>query len=119
MPPTVQVLYFEGCPGGAASREALREALPEVKIDMVELPPREFRKLGIPGSPTLLLNGRDLFPAPPSDNRSIEIDTGPSRCRLYGTPEGLKSHPTANMIRQAFEESATGTAAASEPGDTG
>jgi len=85
------VLFSEGCPGGEASVEILREVLSEMAheagVELVKLSVQEFGDLGTPGSPTILVDGRDLFP----------LDTaGPttaSCCRLYATPEGIKSHP--------------------------
>ncbi len=99
----VRVLYSEGCPGGEAAAGVLREVLsgtaPGTEIETVELSSRAFFELGTPGSPTILVNGRDLFPA----------DSGPSAaascCRLYATPEGPRSHPTAGMVRTALERS--------------
>ncbi|MBA2714807.1 MAG: thioredoxin family protein [Rubrobacteraceae bacterium] len=102
----VRVLYFEGCPGGEASGEVLREVLSEVapgiEVEMVELPAREFGDLGTPGSPTILLDGKDLFPA--DETRPVPA----SCCRLYATPEGIKSHPTAGMVREALGGSEAG-----------
>ena len=99
----IQVLFSEGCPGGEASVEILREVLSEMayeaKVEFVKLPVQEFGDLGTPGSPTILVNGRDLFP----------LDTGrpttASFCRLYATPEGIKSHPTTVMAREALNGS--------------
>ena len=63
---------------------------------MVKLPLPEFRKLNTPDSPTLLLNGKDLFPAQ-------DANAGASCCRLYKTTQGLRSHPTASMVQRALE----------------
>lgn len=97
------MLYSEGCSGGEASagvlREVLSETAPGTEIETVELSSRAFFELGTPGSPTILVNGRDLFPAgeaPPA---------AASCCRLYATPEGPKSHPTAGMVRDTLRRS--------------
>ena len=97
------VLYSEGCPGGEAAAKILREVLsetaPGTEVEVVELSSRAFFELGTPGSLTILVNGRDLFPA----------DEGPSTAascyRLYATPEGPKSHPTAGMVRESLKGS--------------
>ena len=98
----VRVLYSEGCPGGTASADVLRGVLsrvaPGTAVEPVELPAERLHELGMPGSPTILVNGRDLFPA--DENNSSA--TAAPHCRLYTTPEGLRSHPTAGMITDAL-----------------
>ncbi|MDQ4126854.1 MAG: hypothetical protein M3151_02695, partial [Actinomycetota bacterium] len=58
-------------------REVFSGTAPGTDIEMVELSSQAFVELGTPGSPTILIDGRDLFPA----------DEGPlataSCCRLY------------------------------------
>ena len=66
-------------------------------VRLVELPSGRLCELGAPGSPTILVNGRDLFPAGEASPAEA------SSCRLYATPEGLKSYPTAAMVRDALE----------------
>lgn len=65
----------------------------------MELPLEEFRRLGTPGSPTILFDGRDLFPV---ESPYGGLSAGASCCRVYATPEGLKSHPTREMVREAL-----------------
>ncbi len=100
------MLYSEGCPGGEASagvlREVLSEMAPGTEVEMVELSSRLFFELGTPGSPTILVNGLDLFPV--GEGPSVAA----SCCRLYATPEGPKSHPTACMVRDALRECGVG-----------
>ncbi len=48
-----------------------------------------------PGSPTIRLDGQDLFPAPERDDWRLG-------CRVYATPEGLRGSPTAEMIEKAL-----------------
>ena len=83
-------------PAVEALREALSRTAPGTMVEAVELSMREFRRLGAPGSPTILVNGRDLFPADEAPSAAA------SRCRLYATPEGLRSHPTAEMVTDAL-----------------
>ena len=101
------MLYSEGCPGGEASARALREVLsgtaPGPEIQAIELSSRAFFELGAPGSPTILVNGLDLFP--PGEGPSAAA----SCCRLYATPEGPRSHPTAGMVRDALRERSVGS----------
>jgi hypothetical protein len=41
------------------------------------------------------VNGEDPFPAERHSTRATS-------CRIYATPEGLKNHPTATMVREAL-----------------
>ncbi len=55
----------------------------------------EARRLRFPGSPTIRIDGRDVFP-------TGELADGSLGCRVYATPEGLAATPTAEMIEQAL-----------------
>lgn len=59
---------------------------------------------GFSGSPTVLVDGVDVFPASRADGLS---------CRLYETPEGHRGSPTAAMLRAAIEEKKRAQAEAS------
>lgn len=55
----------------------------------------EAERLRFPGSPTIRVDAEDLFPAE-------RLGSRPSwrlGCRVYQTPEGLRNHPSAEMIR--------------------
>ncbi|MGH8867248.1 MAG: thioredoxin family protein [Actinomycetes bacterium] len=56
--------------------------------------PEEADVLGFPGSPTVLIDGRDPFA------------TGDERpgvaCRLYPTPNGMAGSPTVAQLREAL-----------------
>ena len=100
-----RVLSFGGCPGARPARSALEEALahesPGTAVETVEVGPEEAAGSRHPGSPTILVDGRDLFP-----------EARPSRGvhrRVYATPEGIKSHPTIGMVRAALRELLGGT----------
>jgi hypothetical protein len=54
-----------------------------------------------PGSPTILVNGEDLFPAERRATRATS-------CRIYATLEGPKNHPIATMVREALVERLSG-----------
>ena len=94
----VEVLYFDGCPTYVAATRTLQEVLSELEAE-VELvavnTDEEARRLRFPGSPTLRLDGRDLFPVP---ERSVWA----LGCRTYATPEDLKGYPTREMIRDVL-----------------
>ena len=94
------MLYFDGCPSHAPAGEALRAALAEegieAGVDAVAVnTDEEARRLRFPGSPTIRLGGKDLFPAPEQEDWRLG-------CRVYATPEGLKGSPTVSMLREAL-----------------
>ncbi len=96
----VEVLYFDGCPTYVAATRTVREVLAELgeeaDVALVAVnTDEEARRLQFPGSPTIRVEGRDLFPVP---KRSIWA----LGCRTYATPEGLKGYPTREMIRDAL-----------------
>ncbi|QIN85351.1 thioredoxin family protein (plasmid) [Rubrobacter tropicus] len=97
----VELLYFGGCPGYRKAERALRIALSEegmpggsapelVAVDTDE----EAERLRFPGSPTIRVDGEDLFPEGLGQRASWHIG-----CRVYRAPEGLEDHPSAEMIR--------------------
>ncbi len=55
----------------------------------------EAERLRFAGSPSIRLNGEEMFPVP-------ERDAWALGCRTYQTPEGLKGWPTREMIREAL-----------------
>jgi hypothetical protein len=93
MPPTIELIYFDGCPNAEPARANLREALATLDLatDWQEWeqgdpnsPPhaREY------GSPTILVNGRDVTGV------GAGVDT--LACRADGAP-------SIDTIRNALE----------------
>lgn len=98
--PTIELLYFDGCPSHQAAGASLRQALDEEGIETeVELvavnTDEEAAVLRFPGSPTIRLNGRDLFPVREQGDWRLG-------CRVYATSEGLKGSPTVSMLRETL-----------------
>lgn len=96
----VELLYFDGCPTYRTAREALEEVLSEEgmadEVDLVAVnTDEEAERLRFPGSPTVRVDGGDLFPVP-------ERKTYALGCRTYSTPEGLRGHPTKEMLTAAL-----------------
>jgi hypothetical protein len=96
----VRLRYFEGCPHWRTMYYRLRAALRAEGMSTTEpiLEPvdisDEAEGQRFPGSPTLLVDGRDPF-----DNYlSISSHT----CRAYKTPGGLEGSPTAEQLREAL-----------------
>jgi hypothetical protein len=81
---TVELIYEPGCPHVAEARAQLETALARVGIDAVRLEhdasapdaPTHLRELG---SPTILVDGRDV---------AIGVSSGGSSCRLYPGHQG-------------------------------
>lgn len=95
-----EILYFDGCPTYLAAEETLRGVVAEQGVAAeVQLVPvntdKEAERLRFPGSPTIRVDGRDLFPS----GERADWRLG---CRVYATPEGLRGAPTADMIRAAL-----------------
>jgi hypothetical protein len=98
---TVELLYFDGCPGYEALLPRLRRLLDEAglpvevglrRMESAEQAERE-RFLG---SPTLRIDGRDVDPAAVS-----RTDYGLT-CRLYPAHDGLRRTPADAWIRDAL-----------------
>jgi hypothetical protein len=97
----VEVLYFDGCPTYETATKTLRAVLTEEGVEAdVELvavnSDEEARTLRFPGSPTVRIDGRDLFPVAEREDWRVG-------CRVYATPEGLRGSPTAEMLREALK----------------
>ncbi len=96
----VEVLYFDGCPTYETATKTLRAVLAEEglesHIEFVAVnSDEEARRLRFPGSPTIRVDGKDLFPTSERDEWGLG-------CRVYATPEGLRGSPTAEMLRAAL-----------------
>ena len=96
----VEVLYFDGCPTYRAAHKTLAEVVCEVglqaEVELVAVnTDEEARRLRFPGSPTIRVDGRDLFPTPAREDWRLG-------CRVYATPEGLRGSPTVEMLREAL-----------------
>jgi len=86
----IQLLYFPGCPNVDAARAALREALVSKNLDLVieeidvEDPRAPTWARGW-GSPTILIDGKEIYDQKPS---------GAPACRVY-----LGGAPSVDVIR--------------------
>lgn len=90
------MLHIDDCPNWEQAGERLREALTVTGFSEV---PIRFRLLrtsqdatgtGFAGSPTITLDGTDLFPSGGS--------TDDLACRIYATPSGLAGLPTVDQL---------------------
>ena len=92
--------YFDGCPSWRVADERVREALARLGIDERDLVLQEVAteedavRLAFAGSPTILVDGRDLF-----DDRTAVSGLA---CRRYRTGAGLAGSPTVDQLVAAL-----------------
>ncbi len=82
--PTIELVYFEGCPNAQTARENIRAAVGEAFNEavewlewdlMAESTPERFKRYG---SPTVLVDGHDVTGDRPGNNAMA--------CRADGAP---------------------------------
>ncbi len=82
--------------GGKTLRKVLAEEGIDAEVELVAvITDEKAKRLRFPGSPTIRLDGPDLFPAPEREDWRLG-------CRVYATPEGLRGSPTAGMIEKVL-----------------
>lgn len=101
----LRILHVPGCPGAGALDDLLGPLLaarPGIQLTrQVVATEDEAGRLGMTGSPTILADGRDLFP-------SAGLQPSLS-CRLYPGQHGhLGPAPTAAQLREALTVAAPG-----------
>lgn len=99
----LQILHVPDCPGSEALKGVLAPLLaarPDIQVTrQVVTTEDEAGQLGMTGSPTILADGRDLFPSP-GQQPSLS-------CRLYPGEHGqLAPAPTAAQLREALTAAA-------------
>jgi hypothetical protein len=95
---TLQILHVPGCPGVALLTERLAEVMPgraaELEIVVVS-EQTDAERLGMCGSPTLLVDGADPF-ADRAQSPSLS-------CRLFPGPNGTMTNaPSVDALRAAL-----------------
>jgi hypothetical protein len=95
----LQILHVPDCPGAEALNGVLGPLLaarPDIQVTrQVVTTEDEAGRLGMTGSPTILADGRDLFPSP-GQQPTLS-------CRLYLGEDGqLGPAPTAAQLREAL-----------------
>ena len=94
----ITLQYFEGCPNWTIAAERLTviaQAHPGTTVTyrLVETT-EEAEAIGFRGSPSILVNGDDLFPDP-----SAPVGLA---CRIYVTPDGFTGSPTLEQLQEAI-----------------
>ena len=99
--PTVELLWWEGCPSTQRALAELRQALTDVGLDGLDVRMREIAtdeesdETGFVGSPTILIDGVDIVP--PQDE-----PTGLT-CRVYVRRDGRYAPtPDPDDLRDAL-----------------
>jgi hypothetical protein len=102
----VELLWWEGCPSTERALEAVRAALTDLGLDGVDVRMREIRsdddahESEFVGSPTILIDGRDLVPA--ADDEPIGLS-----CRVYRRRDGrISPIPDPDDLREALRQAA-------------
>lgn len=95
----IELLVIEGCPNSAVAAERVHQVL--AKMGKSHLPVTErvldsnaqIIGTAFAGSPTICVDGVDLFNALPTTELA---------CRVYQTPKGLQGAPTVEQLFEAF-----------------
>jgi hypothetical protein len=105
--PTVELLWWEGCPSWERALALLREELQAVGLDPTAVDVREVRtdqdaaREGFVGSPTIRVDGRDV--QPPND------EPAGLTCRVYRLRDGRTSPlPDRADLRETLEKAIEG-----------
>jgi hypothetical protein len=102
---TIELLYFDGCPGHEAFLPRLRELLAQAGVGAPVLERRvesddAAQQEQFLGSPTVRIDGVDVDPG-----AALRADYG-VKCRLYATPDGLRGTPADEWVLGALTRSA-------------
>jgi len=106
----VSFLYFEGCPSHELALERLRQVLAEegieAEVEVVKVETdTQAEQLRFMGSPTILVEGRDIDPLPPSVQFALT-------CRIYCREDGrISPLPSPELIRRSLRAAVVRAAA--------
>ena len=95
------MLYFDDCPSWKTAAALLEQVVERMDlaagIDLVRVETdEEAQEQRFVGSPSIRLNGKDLFP--------VDHDHYALGCRVYQTPEGMRGWPTEAMLIDSIRE---------------
>lgn len=99
----ITIQYFDGCPHWTLAENRLREAMTDLGRKDVEIAyqriesPDDAEQVSFHGSPTILVNGRDVFAGP-----EMPVSFG---CRVYATEEGTQGAPSVAQLRHVLRTS--------------
>jgi hypothetical protein len=101
----ISFLYFEDCPSREPALERLRQVLAEegieAEVEIVEVETdAQAEQLRFMGSPTILVEGRDIDPPPPGAQFALT-------CRVYRREDGrISPLPPSELIRRSLRAAA-------------
>jgi hypothetical protein len=102
MGPTVEFLWWSGCPSWERALAELRDELEAAGLDPAAIELREIdsdeaaEREAFPGSPTIRIDGRDVSPPGPVDPIGLS-------CRMYRLRDGRPSPlPDRADVREAI-----------------
>ncbi|MBK5332906.1 MAG: thioredoxin family protein [Ilumatobacteraceae bacterium] len=99
----VTLLFFDGCPNWQTTNDNLEALAVELGFDFdrchVETD-EDAQRLQFRGSPTVLIDGRDVFAA---GDEPIGLS-----CRMYQTGHGHAGSPSAEQLRRVVTAAITG-----------
>lgn len=90
----VTLLYFDGCPNWHTADARLTELAAELdlRVDHRQVTStEEAERIGFRGSPTILVDGRDVFA---EGHEPVGLS-----CRVYQTADGPAGAPTVEQLR--------------------
>ena len=94
----ITLQYFDGCPNWVIAAErlaVLAEERPGVTVTRRRVEtPEDAGAIGFRGSPSILVDGADVFPDPAA---AVGL-----ACRRYITPDGFAGAPTLDQLRAAI-----------------
>lgn len=95
----IELLYFDACPSWKVALENLEASLADLglegDINLIRVETNaQARQYQFVGSPTIRVNGLDIFPV---DHQDFALS-----CRMYATPAGYNGFPTREMLMQRF-----------------
>lgn len=99
----VLLLHTDDCPNWQRTQRYLDRLAADLDIHVRTRhidTPQEARRLGMAGSPTVLVDGTDPFPAD---------DVDWPACRIYDTPAGPSGSPSLGQLWDALTGALTGT----------
>lgn len=97
----MELLYMEGCPNVGEARQAIDDVLDKLELDEVEVrlvkvaTQEEAERLRFPGSPTVRVNGEDVYPQ--------KVPQYSLSCRRYAGAFGWQGWPPRDYVEEALE----------------
>ena len=105
--PTIELLWWEGCPSTPKALDDLRAAVAEQGLDPARVVVREVTtdddaaRERFVGSPTVRVDGEDLFP--PGDDEPVGLT-----CRIYRRADGrISPTPDPALLREELSRRLT------------